>query len=261
MRSLFGLIACCLLLNSGLAFSATKKKAPPKSVLPVPKTKGSHAVGKPSDGALYGSQKIPAKGKAIGILPDHRARNRYYATEALVKLLTTTSTDFFKTYKRRVLVGDLSAKRGGKISGHASHQSGLDADLALFYTNIKGKPVEAKGFTTLDDNGASNNQKLFFDANTTWLFVKALLAHPEVQVQYVFLYDPLVQLLLEAAKQDGASDELLERVALIVRQPSDSSKHDDHMHLRIYCPDDAEELCEQTGPVWSFLSEKRADHP
>ena len=262
MRSVLWLLACCLLLSGPEAFSAAKKKkAPPKPALPVPKTKGSHAVGKPAAGALYGPQKIPLKGKTISILPDHRDRHRNYATEALVTLLTATSADFFKAHKRRVLVGDLSAKRGGKISGHASHQNGLDADLALFYTNAKGKPVEAKEFIALDETGASKNQKLFFDATASWLFVKALLEHPEVQVQYVFLYDPLVQLLLEAARKDGASDELLARASLMVKQPSDSSKHDDHLHLRIYCPSDAEDLCEQTGPLWSFLSEKSAANP
>jgi penicillin-insensitive murein DD-endopeptidase len=254
MRSVVCLLVCGLLLNSDLAFSATKKKATPKLVLPVPTTKGSFAVGRPSAGALYGALKIPMKGKAIGVLPDHRGRNRNYATEALVKLLTAASTDLLKSDKRRVLVGDLSAKRGGKISGHASHQNGLDADLALFYVNAKGKPVEAKKMVALDDAGVSKNKKLSFDATTTWRLVAGLLQHPEVQVQYIFLYEPLKVLLLEAAKNDGASDALLEMAGTIVRQPSDSSLHDDHLHLRIYCPEDPESLCEDTGPIWSWVT-------
>jgi penicillin-insensitive murein endopeptidase len=254
VRSISWLVACGLLLSSAPAFPASKKK--PKLVLAVPTTKGSHAVGKPSAGALYEAQKVPMKGKYISILPDHRDRNRNYASAALVKLLTTTSETFFKTYKRRVFVGDLSAKRGGKISGHASHQNGLDVDMALFYVDAKGKPIEPKELVALDDTGISKDKKFALDATATWLWINALLQNPDVQIQYIFLYEPLIALVLEAAKKEGASDELLEKVSTIVRQPTDSSKHDDHMHLRIYCPSDAEDLCEQTGPIWSFIPEK-----
>ena len=42
--------------------------------------------------------------------------------------------------------------------------------------------------------------------------------------------------MLEYAISSGAPKSLVARAALILRQPGDSAPHDDHMHVRIFCP-------------------------
>jgi penicillin-insensitive murein endopeptidase len=251
MRALQFIVTVCLWLSPTLY--ANPKKSEEKPPLPIPTTAGSHAVGMVAEGKLYGASKIPMNGPSIAILGDHRDRHRGYTTKAMADLLTQTALSFRREHQRRVMLGDLSSKEGGKISGHKSHQNGLDVDIALFYLNKKGKPTEATAFVSLNESGVSKDKKLSFDALATWHFVLMLLEHPEVQVQYIFLYEPLCALVLEAGKAQGASNDLLERVDLILRQPKDASAHDDHMHLRIYCPKTEENLCIQTGPTWSFI--------
>ena len=46
-----------------------------------------------------------------------------------------------KTKGSSMLVGDLSARDGGFLSAHKSHQSGRDADIAFYAETSKGKPV------------------------------------------------------------------------------------------------------------------------
>ena len=103
--------------------------------------------------------------------------------------------------------------------------------------------------------------ELRFDLPRNWRFIRALLRDPEVEVQWIFVQRDLAARLIQQGAVEGDDPALLARAAQIVRQPSDSEPHDDHMHVRIYCGhDDRAQGCVDRGPVrwwkkrWKYMT-------
>jgi penicillin-insensitive murein endopeptidase len=99
-----------------------------------------------------------------------------------------------------------------------------------------------------------------FDARRNWAFVRALLADPGAEVQWIFMQRALAASLLAAATAAGEDPALIARAAFIMHEPSDSEPHDDHMHVRLYCaPGDRPFGCVDKGPVrwwkkmWKYM--------
>ena len=75
-----------------------------------------------------------------------------------------------------LLVGDLSAKDGGPLTGHNSHQTGRDADVGFYVMNASGKPLPSKHFVSFDRNGVGKDlTNLRFDDARNWFLVESLL--------------------------------------------------------------------------------------
>ena len=153
-----------------------------------------------------------------------------------------------------LLVGDMSAKSGGFISGHRSHRSGRDVDLGFFAVETGGRRREAPELIPFDRFGAGfkGNRTYMFDAKRNWRLVEALLSDPEAKVQWIFVSDGLKALLLKWALDNGRDVELVRRAASVLHQPSDSAPHDDHFHVRIYCHP-RHPHCQDTGPAWPWI--------
>jgi hypothetical protein len=79
-------------------------------------------------------------------------------------------------------------------------------------------------------------QALRFDVAANWHLVAALLDNPIAEVQYIFIQDDLRQSLLDFAGMSGVDPSLIARASYTLMQPGDSAPHDDHMHVRIFCP-------------------------
>ncbi len=56
-----------------------------------------------------------------------------------------------------LFVGDMSAKKGGYLPGHNSHQSGRDADVGFYVMNAKGKPINPKRFIAFGADGRARD--------------------------------------------------------------------------------------------------------
>ena len=76
----------------------------------------------------------------------------------------------------RLGIGDISAKNGGKISGHASHQRGVDGDFRLPRTD--GQEIATTRF--MSAYSRSGTQKL------------VNLFRAELNVTHIFFNDPNV---------------------------------------------------------------------
>jgi murein endopeptidase len=135
----------------------------------------------------------------------------------------------------RVAVGDLSAKFGGLLSGHFSHQSGRDVDLGLYY---RKRPLEyPQRFTR------ASGDNLHFRA--TWALLEALAAtisDPE-GVEWILLDYRVQRTLYSWLQRHGVNREALGRmfqyphgpdakVGLVRHFPG----HDNHLHVRFKCP-------------------------
>lgn len=101
-------------------FGAMSNPAPLK-----PRSIGSYAKG-----CLAGGTSLPRDGASWQVM--RLSRNRNWGHPELIDYLRDLSADAPKLGWRGLLVGDLAQPRGGPmLTGHASHQIGLDADIWL----------------------------------------------------------------------------------------------------------------------------------
>jgi penicillin-insensitive murein DD-endopeptidase len=134
------------------------------------------------------------------------------------------------------LVGDLSSREGGPLSGHASHQAGLDADVALLVSDVHGRPVALEVFEAFGPDGRSlSNPDHVLDVYRNWLMLREWLSELRVLVSHVFIAPELRQLLLDYGKQ---SPEFVRYVPLAAKVLFPHATHADHFHVRIACPSD-----------------------
>ena len=81
-------------------------------------------------GCLAGAQALPINGPTWQVM--RLSRNRNWGHPSLVQFIERLSQKGAKVGWHGLLVGDMSQPRGGPmITGHASHQVGLDADIWL----------------------------------------------------------------------------------------------------------------------------------
>lgn len=138
----------------------------------------------------------------------------------------------------RLQVGDMSSKRGGPQSGHASHQNGLDADLSFYKVNRREISSQAENF---DEHFADDGSN--FDTERNWYFVKTLVSTK--QVKLIFLDQSLKKRFCALANKDGIYDDLeLEALRRVRHWPG----HDNHLHIRLICPADSPSCINQVDP-------------
>jgi penicillin-insensitive murein DD-endopeptidase len=137
------------------------------------------------------------------------------------------------------LVGDISAREGGPLSGHVSHQAGLDADVAFFVADLQGRPVTLEAFEAFGADGRSlSNPEHVLDVYRNWLMLRAWLSDLRVVVSHVFIAAELRQLLLDYGQQ---SPEFVRYVPLAAQVLIAHPTHADHFHLRITCHETSSE--------------------
>src|SRR5258708_5879232 len=99
------------------------RKATPAKLKP-------EVVGFYAKGCLAGAQALPINGPTWQVM--RLSRNRNWGHPSLVQYIERLSQKGAKVGWPGLLVGDMSQPRGGPmITGHASHQVGLDADIWL----------------------------------------------------------------------------------------------------------------------------------
>ncbi|MCK5795950.1 MAG: penicillin-insensitive murein endopeptidase [Deltaproteobacteria bacterium] len=243
----------------------------------------SVSVGTHSRGALRHAARLPLRGEGYVIPPTWAARKRNYGTDELVALLGRTARRVLRRYPRsRLAVADLSPRGGGPTHEHGSHRSGRDVDLIYYATDLQGHPVDPTEMIHYDATGHSvqahphphatkrthppraagaAKRPALTTANTAapkptrldlrrnWALVSALVTDPNVPVQWIFIGRRLSRLLLRYARRAHQPSQLVERVALVMRQPGDASPHTDHIHVRVFCdPGDRYQGCVDRGP-------------
>ncbi len=221
------------------------------------------SIGTTARGLLAGAAELPAQGE------HHRCYRRAemrFALPALVGLVERAAARVAGGFPGSVLyVGEMSARWGGAQGGHASHESGRDVDLAFFASEPDGRALEGFPVTRFDRFGAGvagkGGRAVRFDAGRNWALVEALLADDGADVQWIFASDGVRALLLRWALDHGRDPELVARAVTALHQPSDSAPHDDHFHVRIYCPAGSGDECVDAGPVWPWIAARRAARP
>lgn len=179
----------------------------------------SKAVGRPNRGHLQNGEPLPANPELYTI----RRRNAAYASSHTALQVVTAFRNFRRDtgYQGKILIADISPKKGGKYRMHHSHQTGRDLDILM--------PLQP-GHTQWGKN---------IDWDTTWALVRAFLETKEVE--YVFLDYKIQKHLHAAAQRAGEHPEKLKGLIswpvgiwnkTIIR---DSPGHWAHFHVRIKC--------------------------
>ncbi len=202
--------------------------------------KQARSIGSPNRGKLEGAVLLHG-GKHL----KQRTGARSWGTPQLVGLLKRASAKVARKHRgAMMLVGDLSAREGGHLDRHNSHQSGRDADVAFYASNSKGKPLTLKRFVAFDgDAKAKDHPSARFDDAMNWALVEALLKDDKVSVRFLFVSNPLRARLLAYAAKKNVSKDLITRAASVMMSPPDADLHDDHVHVRIACPETMKDTC------------------
>src|SRR3954464_1289726 len=97
----------------------------------LPAAMPTRVVGFYAKGCIAGAEALPINGDTWQVM--RLSRNRYWGHPDLVALVERLSVKAHKeAHWPGILVGDMSQPRGGPmLTGHASHQVGLDADIWL----------------------------------------------------------------------------------------------------------------------------------
>lgn len=200
------------------------------TTLPLRVVKGQ-SVGRPQRGKLVDGVRLPYDAGYY-----RRRKDRAYGAQHVVdhtrRVIDAVRTKYPKLH--RLAIGDLSDKNGGKISGHASHQSGRDVDLGLYFEKQPdGYPQE---FVRANDD---------LHRGATWQLVLELhrASKKPGGPQKVFLDYRVQGKLYEHAKKRGVSKKVLGEIfqypdgrwakeRFVKHEPM----HADHLHVRFSCP-------------------------
>jgi len=251
-KTLAGLIAAMILA----CFPSAGRAAPAGfklwASLRTPSEGEASSIGSYSAGCLSGAAVLPQNGAHYAVMRPSRRRN--FGHPELIRFIEGLSADLEQAKLPLLLVGDLGGPRGGPmLSGHASHQTGLDVDL--WYRMSKKRP----NARDRERWGATNLVKKDGTANALWgkdeiKLVELAAAHDAVD--RIFVHAGLKKDL--CTKSPGAP-------WLAKLRPWWG--HADHFHVRLRCPAGSAECAAQEpipvgngcGPEvdWWFTAEAK----
>ncbi len=208
------------------------------------------SIGTCHSGQLPGGVALPDGGPGWRLLSVVRERDTRWGSPRLIAFVERVAARLHARPENAdapLRLGNLSLRGGGTMRWSHSHRAGRDVDFPLPVLDAKGLPLTADGFVQFDDQGSGRwkRRPVRFDAARTWQLVAALLGDAEVDVARLYLAAGLRDAVLQAAVDAGADPVLIDRARAMIEEPSHAGRHDDHLHVRIFC--DAAEI--QTGCV------------
>jgi penicillin-insensitive murein endopeptidase len=208
--------------------SATKIVAA-KTIFGAEKTPAplaARSIGFYSRGCLAGGHAIPIDGNNWQVM--RLSRNRNWGHPRLLALIKRLARDgAAKDGWPGLLIGDISQPRGGPmLTGHASHQIGLDADIWL--TPMPGRRLTKAERENLSAISMLGPDKIHVDpakftARHAAIIMRAA-SYP--QVERVFVHPGIKKALCEIKGIDHTN----------LHKVRPYWGHHYHMHIRITCP-------------------------
>jgi penicillin-insensitive murein endopeptidase len=219
------------------------------------------SIGGYAKGCITGAVPLPAEGPNWQVM--RPARNRDWGNPVLIAVIERLAESLPQVNGwPGLLIGDIGQPRGGPmITGHASHQIGLDADIWLTpmperrLSAVERDNLPARSLVTPDGNDVD---RAIWNPSYRKLY-EAAARIPELARMFV---NPAIK--RELCKEAGADRDWLAKV-----RPWWG--HDDHFHMRLTCPP-GQTLCENQDPVpagdgcgqeldWWFTEEARHPKP
>jgi penicillin-insensitive murein DD-endopeptidase len=205
---------------------------------PTPTHDNGQVVGFYAAGCLAGGAALPINGPAWQVM--RLSRNRNWGHPTLIRFLENLAVNVHSAGTwNGLLVGDMSQPRGGPmITGHASHQVGLDADIWL-------TPMPDHELTRAEREETSATMVVAQDRRdvdpSVWTpghgaVIKAAALDP--QVERIFVNAAIKKALCREANGDRAW----------MTKVRPYWGHDYHFHVRLHCPADSTACKPQPPP-------------
>jgi penicillin-insensitive murein DD-endopeptidase len=197
----------------------------------LPSAQPAKVIGEYAKGCIGGAMQMPITGDTWQVM--RLSRNRNWGYPDMIALLKRLSV---KAHKDAgwpgILVGDIGQPRGGPaLSGHASHQLGLDADVWLTpmpdHLLSRTDREEMSAVMMVRDDRLDTDPKAW--TPTHWMVIRDAAMEPSVQ--RIFVNPAIKKALCREAKGDRS---WLEKI-----RPWWG--HDYHFHIRMRCPPGAAE--------------------
>jgi penicillin-insensitive murein endopeptidase len=187
-----------------------------------PGSVGPLSLGRPNAGALVNGVQMP-KGDRWLLLDPACAWGTQETVDAIAKSISKVASDHPNTPP--LSIGHISAKRGGRLSPHVSHQAGRDVDIGYYHNPPKTGFVRA----------TSEN----LDLERTFALVKALVT--ETDVELVLIDTAVQRMLVKYGQQHGEDEAWLDQVFQVRgKHPRPVVRHarghGNHLHARFYNP-------------------------
>ncbi|MCC6217363.1 MAG: penicillin-insensitive murein endopeptidase [Polyangiaceae bacterium] len=199
-----------------------------------PASLGAMSLGRPNAGALRNGVQLPRDDPRLTLADPART----WGTGETIAALLLAVGEVHRQYPGAppLHVGHVSAREGGPLRPHKSHQSGRDVDLGFYYVD---------GSRWYSRATAEN-----LDRARTWALLRALIVGSDVEL---VLVDHSIQRLLEQHARESGEDsawiEDLFRGTPGVRPPlfRHVAGHAGHLHVRFYSPE-ARETARRVTP-------------
>ncbi|HYN39532.1 MAG TPA: penicillin-insensitive murein endopeptidase [Rhodospirillales bacterium] len=207
------------------AKAAVPLQVPDWGTVSEPSPAPARAIGGYALGCLGGAVELPATGS--GYLVMRPSRNRAYGHPDLMAFVQSFAKKAHAAGWPGLLVGDMAQPRGGPmLTGHASHQVGLDADIWL--TPMPNRQLSRNEREEMSAVMMVRQDRLDIDprAWTPSHLPVIRAAAQEPSVERIFVNAAIKKALCREAKGD--------RGWLAKVRPMYG--HDYHFHIRIKCP-------------------------
>ena len=227
-----------LLLSSfTLSLCSFSILATPWEELRKPSEQPPQSIGSYANGCLEGASALPIEGEGYQILRPQRAR--YYGHPNAIAYIQRLASQTSQQLDTQLLIADISLPQGGRFSsGHSSHQTGLDIDIWLRFSDAK---LTSKELEKPEPYSVVNLEryKLLKEQWQQEHFDVIKAAANDAEVARIFVHPVIKQKLCDA---EGPK----ERAWL--RRIRPWWGHHYHMHVRLNCPKNSNDCTPQAAP-------------
>lgn len=237
----FKLSAVVLALMTVVSSALAKDPVPAKQLfgkMTLPSSQRTEPLGFYAKGCLAGGIAIPVDGPAWQVI--HLSRNRRWGTPQMIALVERLAREAkAEDGWNGLMIGDISQPRGGPmLSGHASHQIGLDADIWL--TPMPDRTMDYQERETIAERSVVRPDMQNVNGNWTKAHQRLILrAASYPQVERVFVNPGIKKKLCNSV--EGPERSLLSKIRPIYG-------HNYHFHIRMKCPPGSSACEDQADP-------------
>ena len=235
MRNYFKIISSAVIFSAVLTSQSLANPQYWQSVKrPIPGE--PTPVGSYSNGCIIGAQALPFEGEGYQAI--RTGKNRYYGHPDMIHYLQRLGKKVSQAGLPTMLIGDIAMPGGGRfLTGHASHQMGLDADIWLRMGRLSAKDAQdpsGMGLLVVNRKAQRVDDKLWSPNHAELI----RLAAQDPQVNRIFV-NPAIKLKLCQTVQGDRS---------WLHKIRPWFGHDSHFHVRLTCPKGAA-YCENQAPI------------
>ncbi|MCW9718015.1 MULTISPECIES: penicillin-insensitive murein endopeptidase [unclassified Avibacterium] len=193
-------------------------------------------VGSYSNGCIIGAKPLPFNGEGYQVI--RTSKNRYYGHPDMIAYLQRLGKKVKQAGIPTMLIGDIAMPGGGRfLTGHASHQMGLDADIWLRLGRLSDKDAQnpaGMGLLVVDRKAQRVDDSVWTENHVNLI----RLAAQDKQVARIFVNPAIKVKLCQTVRGDRS---WLQKI-----RPWFG--HDSHFHVRLTCPQGAK-YCENQAPI------------